>query len=112
MELRGVVGRIEWYEGDLRSSSCYVAAALDGYTVTTDETRHWRLIGRVINSNAFNLRQQPLRFVAPHDKGWWIWPLQTLDIVNGQATARLGQPISEEKPRALRATSHTPTHAS
>jgi hypothetical protein len=86
--MTGVVGQIKW--------AYYVAAAINGYTVTrngrgADAT--WALTGTVVMADSFKMSQRPLRFVAPHDKGEWVWPITTLDVQNGQLTAQLGPPI-------------------
>lgn len=82
--ITGVVGQIKW--------AYYVAAAINGYTVTRAETGEWRLSGTVVLADAFKLAQRPLTFVAPHAKGEWRWPIQSLELANGQVFARLGPP--------------------
>ncbi len=82
--ITGVVGQIKW--------SYYVAAAINGYTVTRTPEGVWRLTGAVIQSDAFKLTQRPLVFVAPHANGAWRWPILTCSIANGTVTASLGAP--------------------
>lgn len=82
LQIRGVVGQIMW--------SYYVAAALHGYTVQHDrETGQWRLRGTVVTSDMFKLRQRPLEFVAPHEKGAWRWIIESHDIQQGTIRAIL-----------------------
>lgn len=86
MTLTGIIGRIEW--------GYYVAAAIEGYTVTGEKDNTWRLTATVVLSDPFKLAQRPLRFVAPHAKGVWTWPVQTLHVEqHGRVTARLGPPV-------------------
>jgi hypothetical protein len=97
MTLTGVIGRIEW--------GYYTAAAIEGYTVTASAATTkggavtWRLTATVILSDPFKLTQRPLRFVAPHAKGTWTWPIETLEFAvgagqaPGRLTARLGMPL-------------------
>src|SRR5688572_22010805 len=81
--INGVVGHIKW--------SYYVAAAINGYTVTRDG-QQWTLRGTVVVSDAYKLAQRPLIFLAPHSKGVWSWPIEQIEMSRGQVTATLGQP--------------------
>lgn len=81
--IKGVVGLVKW--------SYYTAAAINGYTVTRSESV-WTLQASVVASDAFKLSQRPLVFVAPHAKGEWRWPIESLYIVDGTLTARLCPP--------------------
>jgi hypothetical protein len=87
--IRGVVGQITW--------SYYTAAAINGYTVTRTKAGQWSLAATVVVANAYNLRQRPLMFVAPHAKGEWRWPIESLDMVTdrgpNQLQATLGAPL-------------------
>jgi hypothetical protein len=83
--IRGVVGKITW--------SYYTAAAINGYTVTRSKAGAWTLRATVVASDAFKLRQTPLRFVAPHKTGSWVWPVESCEMVNSVLTARLGAPV-------------------
>jgi len=82
--ITGVVGRIEW--------SYFVAAAINGYTVTRNGTE-WALRATVVSSDAFKLRQRPLIFVAPHNKGEWRWAIRALSLENGRLVADLDPPL-------------------
>lgn len=85
MILRGVVGRVEW--------GYYVAAGIEGYTVSCGDDKQWRLRATVITSDPFKMTRRPLRFVAPHAKGTWTWPIESLRLEGGVLTAALGTPL-------------------
>ena len=72
--ITGVVGHIKW--------GWNPAAAINGYTVTVTKHGVWSLRATVINANAFNLTQRPLVFVAPHEKGEWVWRLRAVRFVD------------------------------
>lgn len=82
--IRGVVALVRW--------SYYNAAAINGYTITRDKQRRWRVRATVVNADKFKMAQKPLTFVAPHNKGEWRWPIRDLELRNGQLTADLGPP--------------------
>lgn len=92
--LRGVVGKLQW--------GYYDAAKIEGYTVTRNKrTRMWSLRATVVpgSANAFNLKQKPLRFIAPYvipakggkpaEKKQWEWRVDDGDLANGVFVARL-----------------------
>jgi len=92
--VRGVVGQVRW--------GYYDAARLEGYTAQRDpKTQRWSLRARVVpgSANAFNMRQRPLRFIAPYVipakagkpelKRQWEWLVEDADITAGVLTARL-----------------------
>lgn len=83
LAIRGVVGSIKW--------GYYTAAAINGYKVTRKD-KSWYLRGNVVDADAFKMSQRPLLFVAPTDKGDWVWPIEAFDIQNGKLTARLRAP--------------------
>lgn len=82
--IRGVVGQIKW--------QYYVAAAVNGYTVTRSATTHeWHVTGAVVLADTFKMAQRPLTFVAPHAQGEWRWRI--IEITrreDGGFTATLG----------------------
>ena len=91
LQIRGVVGHIKW--------SYYVAAALHGYTVQRHkESGGWSLRGTVVTSDAFKLRQRPLEFVAPHEKGEWRWVIESHVIQQGTISAILSLPKEPHHP--------------
>lgn len=86
IQIRGVVAQIKW--------SYYNAAAIHGYTVQRNkQTGVWSLVGTVVASDAFKLRQRPLVFVAPHRQGTkeraWRWTIESHEIINGTVRATL-----------------------
>jgi hypothetical protein len=87
--ITGVVASIRWAD--------YTAAAVNGYTVTRDPvTRAWSVTGTIVLADAFKLTQRPLRFVAPHAHGQWVWPIETpVPRQAGPFMAKLGNPIED-----------------
>lgn len=83
--VRGVKAVIKW--------SYYNAAAIEGYTVTRSPNGDWSLRATVVMSDSFKLKQAPLVFVAPHDKGAWYWPIVEMNLQGGVVTATLGNPV-------------------
>lgn len=90
--ITGVVGQVKW--------SYYVAAAINGYSVSRGMDGAWSLRGTVVMSDAFKMAQTPLTFVAPVRLGKppddqpteWRWPIVSAEVVNGTIIARLGPP--------------------
>jgi hypothetical protein len=82
--ITGVVGSIAWHY--------YTAAAINGYTVTRTDEAGWRLAGTIVLADAYKMAQRPLTFVAPHAKGEWRWPIETLELADGRVFAHLGPP--------------------
>jgi hypothetical protein len=97
MELRGVLGTIDWYY--------YQAATVHAYVVVRDVERGgFRLTGTVGERDAFKLSQRPLEFVAPHKNGAFRWPVLDFSISeSGRLTARLGAEVPAS-PLALQVT--------
>lgn len=94
--IQGVVGHVKW--------AYYNAAAINGYVVVPDKGgRAWSLSATVVLSNAYNMAQRPLWFVAPmtsKTKGRIEvrWPIETFLLTDGsRLTARLGRPIREHR---------------
>jgi hypothetical protein len=90
--ITGVVASIRW--------AYYTAAAVNGYTVMRDPvTRAWSVTGTIVLADAFKLTQRPLKFVAPHAKGEWVWPIEgAVPRVAGPFLAKLGNPIEDTTP--------------
>jgi len=85
--LKGVVGHIKWHY--------YVAAQIEGYTVTrSKDRREWALSATVVLSDAFKMAQRPLTFVAKHAKGEWRWPITSMQVDAHRLTAKLGPPTT------------------
>ena len=55
------------------------AAALSSWRIGKDEGK-WVLVATIRQADAFQLRQRPLLFTAPRDKGFWAWPITTLEV--------------------------------
>lgn len=92
--ISGVVGEIRWHD--------YTAAAINGYTVTplAKDRSRWSLRATVVLTNAFNLSQRPLTFIARLKGGRaWRWPIVSLStqVLNGVPTlvAELGREESD-----------------
>jgi hypothetical protein len=82
--VRSVHGKVTW--------GYFEAARLQGLTLvrTSLIPEAWRLRGAVLHVDALKIRQRPLMFVLPHQRGEWRWPIQDVDIQAGQITAALG----------------------
>jgi len=87
--VRGVTAEIRW--------AYFVAAKIGGYTVTRAGKgigARWSVTGTITESNAYNLAQRPLVFIAPHKAGAWHWPIESFTPGDGgRFVARLGSPI-------------------
>lgn len=71
------------------------AAELTAWTIVrvAKPKNGWQLRGTMTRPDRFMLRQTPLLFTAPRDGGFWLWPIETLNIVNERSiVAALGQP--------------------
>lgn len=90
--IRGVKAVIRW--------AYYNAAAINGYTVTRKDGT-WNLRATVVSSDAFKMAQRPLVFVAPHAKGEWRWPIESLRVEANQLVATLGTPDKETSGHGL-----------
>lgn len=82
--ITGVVGQVKWHY--------YVAAAINGYTVSRSAEGQWTVRATVVLSDAFKLSQRPLVFVAPTKQGDMRWPIESLELAEGTLTASLGPP--------------------
>lgn len=81
IHLTGVRARIEY--------GYMVAAVVADYTLSGNRD-DLTVTGRLVDPHGFRLQQRPLRFVAPHARGAWTWPIDTLTITATRITARLG----------------------
>jgi hypothetical protein len=52
----------------------------------------WWLTGTIARVDKFQARQAPLLFTAPRDKGFWAWPIVSLDLGDTNLRAQLGPP--------------------
>lgn len=94
--IRGVVGLVKW--------SYYTAARLEGYTVRRSQTGQWSLQATIVLADAFKITQRPLVFVAPHDKGEWRWPIESVERDGPHLRAVLGPPQEETYAQPIRST--------
>ena len=86
--IAGERGAIRW--------GYYTAAELEGYHVSKTgppTATRWALWAKVQTADAFKIRQTPLVFVAPHERGAWYWPIVRLERAGNVITAELGPPI-------------------
>jgi len=91
--IRGIVGRIDW--------SYFVAAAINGYTVTPCADGRWQLHATVVTFDAFKIRQRPLIFIAPHKDGEWRWPITTVDLGEGHGPRELQATLGAQLPEMI-----------
>jgi len=89
--LRGTQGAIVWGYSN--------AAIVSAWTIThhaPDRTHdaRWTLTARLSRIDKFQIRQRPLLFTAPRDKGRWCWPLnpESIQVGETQLLATLGPP--------------------
>jgi len=86
--IRGTVGQIRW--------AYYVAAGVEGYTAMRRQKPRpgvrdtWTLSARIVGADAFKMAQRPLLFVAPFDRGRWLWPIEEFRMEGDRLIARLG----------------------
>jgi len=82
MAVSGVKGSLKW--------AYHEAGVLGAWTVTTVEGVR-TLSAALVSSDAFRVSQRPLRFVATHATGAWVWPIVgELQIQGASLTAVLG----------------------
>lgn len=89
--ITGAVATVRW--------SYYDAATIEGFTITRvpGDAAAWAVVGRVVQANAYNLAQRPLRFVVPIV--WqgrpldWDWPVRVCAIESGVLRGVLGTPL-------------------
>lgn len=91
--IRGIVGRIDW--------GYFSAGAINGYRITRCADGTWSLYGTLVDFDAFKIRQRPLVFVAPHDHGEWRWPVQTVDVGDGQGPRELRATLGPQLPEMI-----------
>lgn len=84
--LRGAQAAILW--------GYRTAGVLRTWSIRKNEAGQWVLSGTVERADAFQCRQWPLLFAPPRPGGHWCWPIEkdSLRVVAGQLTAKLGQP--------------------
>lgn len=58
------------------------AAALRSWRIAKHDGK-WLLTATIARADAFQLRQRPLLFTAPHEKGrdgWWAWGVESIEV--------------------------------
>lgn len=78
----GVIAEVKWFH--------YVAAGIHAWTITRPDGE-WHLRAQIVLSDKFKMAQRPLTFVAPHQGGFWRWPIASFEMENGVLVARLGE---------------------
>ena len=71
------------------------AAQLASWSIVRGTVKgQWAFSATVETADDFKLRQQPLYFAAPRQKGgFWMWPLKSAVQIKGKLiSATLGQP--------------------
>jgi hypothetical protein len=89
LRVRGASGTILW--------SYRTAAVLSGWTISRTRVqgeRVWTLTATIARASPFELRQVPLLFTAPRERGFWAWPLLEPPTVDAERrlTVRVGPP--------------------
>jgi hypothetical protein len=82
LTVSGQAGEVRW--------GWHRAATVGAWRIHPHETGLPVLDATVQDVNAFAVTQQPLRFVARHPGGVWIWPMVTHEFAGTTLTARLG----------------------
>lgn len=81
--MRGTEASVNW--------GYYPAASLGSWTLTMSGPTG-SLTGTVKLSDAFRVTQQPLTFVVQRPTCAWTWPVESLQIVDGQLNAVVRPP--------------------
>jgi len=87
--LRGLKGSILW--------GYNTAASVKSWTIQhhRPDGKHdgrWTLKANLERVEKFQIRQSPLLFTAPRDKGQWCWPLKDIQVGATTLVATLGPP--------------------
>ena len=53
---------------------------------------HWILSATIARIDKFQARQAPLLFTAPRANGFWMWPIDAIEIGETNLRAYLGPP--------------------
>ena len=83
IRLRGERGSLLW--------GYHEAATFKSWRIWKGQGR-WQLSGRLAKSDAFQVRQRPLLFSAPRDRGMWAWGVERIEIKGSEVRAYLGEP--------------------
>lgn len=68
----------------------YPAVTVTNWQATLVGEDRWQVTGTVASSDVSRVSQRPLTFVVRHAKGFWRWPVDALQVVDGTLTASLG----------------------
>lgn len=90
VRLRGREGSLLW---GYRQAATVGEWSITKAQVPKGQPPRWQLCATVKQSDAFQLRQKPLLFSAPRDKGMWCWGVEgDVQIAGGKLIVQLGQP--------------------
>jgi hypothetical protein len=75
---------------------CSTAAVLGPWTITKRTTPTgrpapdgpWALQARVTRVDPFLIRRGPLAFTSPRPKGFWFWPVRSIELAADRTTVR------------------------
>lgn len=90
LTVRGQAGAVLW--------GCRTAAVVAAWTIVREDHEAapptWRLAARLTRADAFQCRQRPLLFTAPHThgRGMWCWGIESVNLVGLELRAVLGPP--------------------
>jgi hypothetical protein len=81
--------------GSLLLGGCSTAAVLGPWTITKRPAKEiaagggaWALTARVTRVDPFLVGRRPLAFTAPRTRGFWFWPVRTLEIAADRSSVR------------------------
>ena len=87
LRIRGAAATILW--------GARPAATLRSWSIAQVKGQ-WTLTATADRVDAYQCRQRPLLFTAPHEQGrdgWWAWGVESFDLVGpNQIRATLGPP--------------------
>jgi hypothetical protein len=84
IRLRGAAGEILW--------GYRPAASFTNWTIRKGGREIWVLTATIARVEPFAIRQKPLLFSAPREKGFWAWGVDRIEVGDTQIRAFLGPP--------------------
>lgn len=84
IRIRGAAGEILW--------GYRPAATFSRWTIRKGGREIWVLMGTIVRVEPFAIRQTPLLFSAPRDKGFWMWGVDRIEVGDKTIVAYLGPP--------------------
>lgn len=84
--LRGLEATVVW--------GYRTAAVCRSWTIHRTPQGRWTLQADLKRADAFQLRQQPLKFTAPRKGGYFCWPVVGVTLGTHTLAATLGPPES------------------